>query len=511
MKKDISYIIKRVIIGVAIALIIMFLKSNVFAQNCSGTKSYGYRISTTWTNNVSSDEVLNRVPNEYYIRTTDSNISNSVIAYSDSFTYKVFGVTKDQVNPTIKVKYGTTSNSVDVTSNCSVNINKVYESAEYPNNFVDVGVAISCNFTGDNSSANMIQVSVTTLATGSPEFSRVFQFHATRSCLTLLPNDYDRIINSLGLNRIELQNFIQNTNEESLRELLDLISSESINLQDVINQANETLIDSQQVCDYTTINDIEEDNKYISSTNGSISSSNSFGISKYYQILNSTIKKVAITTSGTYACFYKKDKSLISCYKENVGEYDGINTIINIPENAYYFRFSIFKQSNRPQYEICTLSSQALADTINKMYKYTSDSGGITTDSNNNLCIGNHCIDISQFGPLPKLLTMPRIFLNDVRDALHYESESLRILKNDLPFYSKGIYRNVSFNDGYFELPPLKNLFIRGDEDLDYWYEWLGTILGGILLFVYFIHKGRIIMKMGRLGNTDNESWGGIE
>lgn len=102
MKSDIKYIIKRIIVGVSIALILMLIKSNVFAQTISGPQSCNNK---NGSENMSGPTLVNYsyngIPylrcrtntNTYAIGTTILYGGNIVTGTDGFYTFQFSGIT----------------------------------------------------------------------------------------------------------------------------------------------------------------------------------------------------------------------------------------------------------------------------------------------------------------------------------------------------------------------------------------------------------------------------------
>lgn len=116
---------------------------------------------------------------------------------------------------------------------------------------------------------------------------------------------------------------------------------------------------NQSVCEIIDKNKIKDDNVALNE-NGTTWETNVWGITDYIKISNTAnIKQIASYSYNTnaYMCIYNTNKVKISCTNVRV-----IPTDITIPDNANYIRFSIRKDSNLPQFEICKNGNQAMVD-----------------------------------------------------------------------------------------------------------------------------------------------------
>lgn len=123
-------------------------------------------------------------------------------------------------------------------------------------------------------------------------------------------------------------------------------------------------IESQQVCEIIDKNSIVIDGLLNSSglrQTGSWAETN-YGITDYIKVSKSIITTlVDFNNSEPCSCFYNVNKELISCVGDNTFV---VNSNVNIPNNAVYVRFSIYKGGNRPQFKLCKNGNQAISDTV---------------------------------------------------------------------------------------------------------------------------------------------------
>lgn len=98
-------------------------------------------------------------------------------------------------------------------------------------------------------------------------------------------------------------------------------------------------------------------------------------------------------------------------------------------------------------------------------------------------------------GVLSSLINLPVRFFQTLLNSLN--TTTCPIIKFQLPF----VHNDVS-------IPCIRNLL---DEigALDF-YETIGTMVGGLLMFKYLIYMGKSFSKMSNLESTGNESWGGL-
>lgn len=104
-----------------------------------------------------------------------------------------------------------------------------------------------------------------------------------------------------------------------------------------------------------------------------------------------------------------------------------------------------------------------------------------------------------------ELWAIPINIFSRIRNRLLYADNNVQLTidETDLPMSSKINY------GGDFVLPPLRNFInnIIGST----WYEFIGGLVGSILLVKVLISKGKGALKLWTLKDTQKEIWGGIE
>lgn len=219
----------------------------------------------------------------------------------------------------------------------------------------------------------------------------------------------------------------------------DIINNQNQSTQDIINNQNENTqkqIESQQSCKYIDKSNISFDNKGLNDS-GVFYSSQSQGVTDYFNILNSTIKILQNLSGATNRyCFYDTNKVLISCSSTaNIS-----NTLLTIPEKANYIRFTINKDVNKPQYYLCTNGSKALENTL--------------TDDNINSDTGTSFFNNFQnqdFG-LSQIITIP---LSTIQSLT---SKSCVTINVPIPYTNRNVQLPCMF-EIYNKFPTIYNLW----------------------------------------------------
>lgn len=191
-----------------------------------------------------------------------------------------------------------------------------------------------------------------------------------------------------------------------------IIQEEFENITNVIEQNNQNLINSiteqNQVCTDYDLTSIKTDNAYINRNNGNEQSANGYGITDYININGTDKVQITLTYPGNDNlgyCFYNVNKVIISC-----GQLYNIETI-DVPNNAYYFRGSIQKSTNKPQYKICKNGNQALTESIHGLGegihdKNTSEATNEASNFFNNFSTNTHGLTSIITAPLTAIQSL---------------------------------------------------------------------------------------------------------
>lgn len=126
---------------------------------------------------------------------------------------------------------------------------------------------------------------------------------------------------------------------------------------------------------------------------------------------------------------------------------------------------------------------QSVDDTLND--------GSVDSDAINS--IGSNLPGTN--GVLSSILSMPVKFFSTLLNSLN--TTSCPSLTFPIPFV-----------DQQGSIPCFRS--ILSDMGALTWYEGIGGLVGGLLIFTYIIHLGKTFHKMGDLDDTGEESWGGL-
>lgn len=139
-----------------------------------------------------------------------------------------------------------------------------------------------------------------------------------------------------------------------------IIDNNNENTTNIINNQNantQAQIESQKVCNIIDKNSIILDGKL--NQDGTIGTSGAYGVTDYIKIGQEITYSSPF--GSAYFCWYDSGKTLINCI-QNSSQASGVLTP---PTNAYYFRASIEKANNKPQFKNCSNGNQAVSDSVN--------------------------------------------------------------------------------------------------------------------------------------------------
>ena len=334
MVKDIKYIIRRVIIGVLIALILGFIGTRqVRALDTVGFNQWNmvYRNQTvgqTWDNTF-----IYRLGEE-----------QSLLAINVYFPYF-----EGYYNGTITIQADPAqfpNGSLQLTNQFFKLF--LYENGSYSSDYFvgtcDGELTCTFNFRGTSKQLQTNRFSLQLLINNDP-FTTTFIFYPAF--------------------RVSSSVYVSNDSNSGNN---DIINNQNENTQNIINNQNDNTkkeIESQKVCSTEIINqDDITDNNCVLNSSGSLScNQNNYGVTGFIPI-GSYIKSLEYQSSS-YAnfCFYDDNKQTISC--SLIGNAGG-NQLLSIPNGAKYFRSSINTSTNKPKFEmeVCKNGNQAITDSI---------------------------------------------------------------------------------------------------------------------------------------------------
>lgn len=208
-----------------------------------------------------------------------------------------------------------------------------------------------------------------------------------------------------GLSSSDVQNVINNSGlatssdingvNHGISNIQSALSSAESNIIDSQEQTRDAItqnqnentdreIESQKVCSTKTI---DKSSGYVNGwlrSNGTIADSDSDVTTDYIYL--DEVEDIKIISKNSNSdqrfCFYDLSKTVVSC---DLASNYSLNSSINIPNNSYYVRFTIFKSTNKPTYsfKLCQNGNQAMNDSINDVNDTlnNSDISGATDDA----------------------------------------------------------------------------------------------------------------------------------
>lgn len=361
MKKDIKYIIKKIIIGVGIALLMILVKAtatgtgfilNTYAMEVNATPNdivlnqVGQN-SIVWspTTNTWNGETVYAIPgnisydwgsgSSLYFRYPQNSGANYCADFNNraTFTASLYNATSSSIGSQI-VKWEDTTNSS--TKTCAV---------EQDGNRLD----ITCTNVYSNHGFNIMLQNVIQGRWGiirNLNFSCVQNGEDISASINANNNqNTQNIINNNNQNTSSINNNINNQTSQ----INGAINGASSNIIHNQNQNTQKEIDSQIVCRSISSEDIQL--KGYLRSNGNFVENNSYGTTRYYPI--DTFSKILVIKSAAnsqlHQCFYDSNRTLISC--SNVATLQ-VNDFLTIPTDSAYVRFSFHKTSG-PYFKIC--------------------------------------------------------------------------------------------------------------------------------------------------------------
>lgn len=338
MSDNLVYILKRVAIGVGIALILAFLKGGL--------------ILNTHAKEISS--IFNQIPDGN--SQTVNNMTQYVNFNFNSGHWSNWGYGILRFNFSIIKVGGSSLAPLVVPSNVSATNYACDVSSTSTSNSTFTGstYSASCPMIMGQNGLEFISIVLTDNQQNEQGVYRI----TIGSLLTF------EKIEDVTLDTSSTNSAINNQTQNDNNNTQSIINNQNSNKQDIINNQNSNTdkqIDSQKVCKKIDKANISYDNHFLYD-GGEIRENNDFGITDFIPINTSTIKVLSIRSGTASTCFYNVNKSVISCIRNTNLVLD---EFLDIPPQASFVRFSINKLENKPTYNLCTNGNQALENTLN--------------------------------------------------------------------------------------------------------------------------------------------------
>lgn len=346
--KNISYIIKRIVIGVGIALVLTFLRRG-FVLNVQAMEVDGYPIGedVSIIDNTTSS----------YTKTINGSPWAS-LAGSYGYINGTFSISKvdgsaTSINVTPKQVYVNSGNTSWV---CSIGSNNLTNST-----FNQATYSYKCPIQMTSSGLSSLVIQFVDIQTNFPSMYRLvigslvsFEIH----------NDSSINIDTSGTTNA-INNQITNDNQNTQ----NIINNQNQNKQDIINNQNQNTekeIESQKACIDYDISSASFKNKYILNIDGSLVDTTNSSVTDFISLTsNDTLTLIQPPNQySNFLAFYNVNKSFISSSR-TLGMTAG--QIISIPQNTAYVRFTINNLQNLPQFKICRNGNQAIVNSQNQI------------------------------------------------------------------------------------------------------------------------------------------------
>lgn len=174
------------------------------------------------------------------------------------------------------------------------------------------------------------------------------------------------------------------------------------------NQNTQQTIESQKVCSSIDKSSIKTFGVYLQSDGNTNSGGDNIGITKYLSISSNdelTLLSNTSTMGGNF-CFYNINKQVISCTSQKTSSLG----LITIPSDSSYFRATIDSSQNKPTFKLCRNGNQAITDSTNQLNDTLNDDN-VSSDTNSTINQFLEPTSEETFGPIADLLLLPLTLL----------------------------------------------------------------------------------------------------
>lgn len=444
MVRDTRYIIRRVIIGVLIALILGFLNT----RKVQALDTVGF---DQWNMVYRNQTVGQTWDNTFIYRLGEQQSLLAINVYFPYFEGYYNGTITIQGDP-VQFPNG----SLQLTNQFFKLF--LYENGSYSSDYFigtcDGNLTCTFNFRGTSKQLQSNRFSLQLLINNDP-FTTTYIFYPAF--------------------RVSSSVYVSNDSNSGNN---DIINNQNENTQNIINNQNENTqkeIESQKVCEYIDKSSVFIDGYYLSSTGTEIASPGN-GITDYIRINSETvIKELKHNPSNiTHYCFYNINKTKIACYSNN-----SMTSTVSIPDNSSYVRFSLSTSYDQPILNICKTGNQALNDSIND--DSAPDSDSFISDLQNLTPSST---------PITDLLTMPLTLMNAMLTGINgtcstYNLGTLYGVQLSLPcidleeLLGSGLWTILDGLCAFFMIMGIGRLCIRIYENITSLNDPLNMIYGG--------------------------------
>lgn len=417
--KNISYIIKRIVIGVGIALVLTFLRRG-FVLNAQAMEVDGYPIGE----DVS---IIDNTTSSY----TKTINGSPWASLADSYGYinGTFSISKvdgssTSINVTPKQVYVNSGNTSWV---CSIGSNNLNNST-----FNQATYSYKCPIQMTSSGLSSLVIQFVDIQTNFPSMYRLvigslvsFEIHNDSSINIDTSGTTNAINNQITNDNQNTQNIINNQNSNTQ----SIIDNQNSNTQ----STNDTIKEQFENCLSYNLNKSNLSsfipNKYLNQSGNEVSSSN-VAISDYIKVSSNENYNFSLSASlsASSYCLYDTNKSLLSCFV-----YSGNTSFVITPnQNGYVrFTFSTLSSSN------FSFTGKSCTNRLDEQTQATQDVNNTLNDDNVSSDTGQSFFDDFQANShgLSGVITAPLRLINSL------SSSSCSPLSVPLPF----VNQNVSF------------------------------------------------------------------
>lgn len=183
-----------------------------------------------------------------------------------------------------------------------------------------------------------------------------------QSYLTGLKAKISKYEERVGTNAVITQqtnNIIENQNENT-QEIIDKLQESATQTNNKLNE----VMGSQKVCQILDKTSVIQEHKWFNNEGYVYDTQGNYGISDFIEIYDKELILLnpMSNSAGTYFCYYTLNKNVLNCQSS------AINTL-NIPNNAYYLRFTSDMNNNLPIFKLCINGNQANYDIGHGIYE----------------------------------------------------------------------------------------------------------------------------------------------
>lgn len=398
MVKDLHYIIKRILIGVGIALVLAFLKGGVILNAKAMTVNSQNLGAQTWSVNAST--------NYWYVNKSFNNIWYN---WGPGYVYFNIAISKQNtssVAPLVSPKSIVLSSSSESYA-CSFDSSSVNNST-----YINQHYSVTCpvNFSNNTGltllTVNLLPNNNTPLDTYEIYFDGYMTFVNDSSSVNVN-------VDNSGSNSNRDQNFgnLINDNRSNTQ---SINNNNDANTQDIIDNQNSNTqqqIESQKVC---TPKSITLENGSLDGSTGSNIVLNNRKRSDYMSVLPNKEYKVSSSSNvGVFVFEYDLNHSFVRFYP---AQWANVPYTFTTGNNAKYVRFVFNSNSvNNPVFTGCFNGNQSIVDSQQEINNTLNDS----TTSNPDSDLNTMSSKVASNNSITQLLTLPITLFQNVLNNIN--------------------------------------------------------------------------------------------